>query len=62
MSIESDEFVTVAAAIKPVIEDCRLLSIAERQALDLILEGLKDRNLRVLSLAESGRGRRKGKA
>jgi hypothetical protein len=61
MSIESAEFVTVAAAIKPVIEDCRLLSIAER-ALDLILEGLKDRNLRVLSLAESGRGRRKGKA
>jgi hypothetical protein len=55
MSAEFDQFITAVSAIKPSIEDARLLTIAERHVLDLILDGLKDRNLQMLSAGENGR-------
>jgi hypothetical protein len=55
MSVEFDNFITAVSTIKPVIEDARLLTIAERHALDLILDGLRDRNLQMLFAGENGR-------
>jgi hypothetical protein len=59
MSAEFDYFITVVATIKPAIDDARLQTIAERVALDLILDGLKDRLLQMLAAGENGRRRGK---
>jgi hypothetical protein len=59
MSAEFNNFISGIADLTAEVEDKRFFTIAERRALDLLLDGLKDRNLRMLSFAENGRAARK---
>jgi len=52
MSVAFDEFITVLSTLKSDIEEPKVFTIAERTALDLLLESLKDRNLRILKRAK----------
>jgi hypothetical protein len=58
MSTEFDNFISSLADFTAEVEDKRFFTIAERRVLNLVLDALKDRNLRMLSLAETGRGAR----
>jgi len=55
MSAEFDDFVTALAGIAPEIEDATAFTIAEREAIDLMLDSFKVRNQRLLTIAERGR-------
>jgi hypothetical protein len=57
MSAEFDHAVEALAAIVTEVDDKHLFSIEERRALDLMLEALKAKNLRLLSIGETGRSR-----
>jgi hypothetical protein len=59
MSADFDNVISAVADMVAIVEDKRLFTIAERRALDLLLDGLKDRNRKVLSLAETVRGARR---
>lgn len=58
MSREFDTCITAVTDIKADIDDAAAFTIAERITLDMLLENLKDRNQRMLLLAETGRRKR----
>ena len=57
MSAEFDDMITSIYTIKSNIDDAAAFSIAERCALDLLLESLKNQNQRLLLVGERGAGR-----
>lgn len=48
MSAEFDHFIAALSDIKADIDEPKAFTIAERTALDLLLESLKERNQRLL--------------
>jgi hypothetical protein len=55
MSVEFVDLITALCTIRSDIEEPKLSTIAERTALDLLLDSLRERNLRVLQSGKTGR-------